>query len=327
MYEAKIIRDSVSPDRIRLATLQLTYPRFVHSELMTHRMFSRNSASSRAIPTEKMLQQIIEDPVMPVWWGQNQSGMQARTEVQGEDLTAAKEFWLDARDDAVGNFKLLQAVDLHKQIVNRTTEPWMWITVVVTATEWNNFFALRSHPDAQPEIRQIADMAREIFLKSVPEPVEYGEWHLPYWGFEDDYKLEGQTWTLDEESGLTLPVPVLVSTGRTARVSYLTHEGRRDVRKDIDLAAERLSTSAHWSPFEHPATPMSKGEMLLREQMVTQARDTLLRWEDQPNAQRILRDLEHSLRFSGNFKGWVQARKVFPYESGKGSLIPPIETS
>ena len=80
--DAKIILDSVGPNDARLTTFELTYPRMVHAELMTHRMFSRNSASSRAIPTEKLLARIEEDPVLPVWWGKNQSGMQAREELR-----------------------------------------------------------------------------------------------------------------------------------------------------------------------------------------------------------------------------------------------------
>ena len=140
---AKIIEDSISPTRARLVTYQLRYPRFIHAELMTHRLFSRNASSSRAIPVQRLLADIEEDPAMPVHWGVNQKGMQAHEEMDAFQISAAKALWLEARDNALSYARALDGMGLHKQLTNRITEPWAHISVVCTATEWDNFFMLR----------------------------------------------------------------------------------------------------------------------------------------------------------------------------------------
>jgi thymidylate synthase ThyX len=239
-YEVEIIADSIAESGKRLTTMQVTYPRFVHSELMTHRQFSRNAASSRAIPIERILQQVKEDPAGPVWWGKNQSGMQAKEELTGVMLGVAQARWLQARDEAVHQVVLLAGTGLHKQIVNRILEPWMWMTVVVSATEWGNFFGLRCHPDAQPEIQKAAYMMRDAYATSVPENRAVGEYHLPY--IEESERSELSTDTL-----------VKVSVARCARVSYLRQGEVREIDKDIELH-DRLCSSGHWSPFEHIAS-------------------------------------------------------------------------
>lgn len=133
-YECRILLDSINTSGDRLTTFQITYPRFVHCELMTHRVFSRNSSSSRAIPIEKMIEQVENDPVIPVYWGKNQRGMQATEELTGVVRERAIEKWLDARDCAVDHAREMHLNCVHKQIVNRILEPWMWITVLVSAT-------------------------------------------------------------------------------------------------------------------------------------------------------------------------------------------------
>ncbi len=235
MYDAKIILDSVTELGERLTTFEVTYPRFVHSELMTHRVFSRNSSSSRAIPNARLIKKIKEDPAAPVWWGKNQSGMQAREEV--DDVTAALNWWIQGRDLMIAHAEKGSAMGLHKQIVNRIIEPWMWITVIITATEFNNFFNLRCHPDAQPEIRHFAELMEGLYNSSEPQLLPEGEWHLPYIRPEE-YDL----YTLGELLEL--------SNARCARVSYLTHDGEHDPEKDFGLAAG-LRDNGHWSPSEH----------------------------------------------------------------------------
>ena len=244
MYNAKILLDSVTTAGERLVTLEATYPRFVHSELMTHRVFSRNAASSRAIPIEKQIQRVMDDPVTPVWWGKNQSGMQARKELTGFDRETAEKDWLTARNYAVGIAHALLGDGLHKQLTSRILEPWMWITTIITATEWQNFFTLRCHPDAQPELRHVAEMMREAYENSTPQLLQDGEWHLPLVTNYDESHLRADNCpTMDL---------VRISTGRCCRVSYLTHEGKRDPNKDIALHDQEASR-AHWSPFEHQA--------------------------------------------------------------------------
>lgn len=263
-YSCKVLADSISPIGVRLVTFEVTYPRFVHAELMTHRVFSRNSASSRAIPVTKMIQQVQEDPAGPVWWGKNQAGMQAETELHGISLERAKASWLMARDNAVIAAHSLLDAGAHKQIVNRLLEPWMWITVLITATEWDNFFALRCHHLAQPEIRRIADMM--YLARSQSEPTANSGWHLPIAPDLQDLK---RNYNLLEIARIV--------AGRCARVSYLTHTGERDPTADLELA-DRLAAAGHMSPFEHVARAMKKSV------------------------------------FEGNFRGWVQLRKLLPNE-------------
>ena len=150
MIEAKVILDSVSPAGKRITTLQLKYHRFIHSEFMTHRAFSRNSMSSRAVPVAKMIEQVRNDPAMPVHWGKNQPGMQARDDLTGEALINAQMAWRGAAAKAADSAQLMMDNGLAKQVANRILEPFQWMHTVVTATEWDNFFALRCHPDAQP---------------------------------------------------------------------------------------------------------------------------------------------------------------------------------
>jgi thymidylate synthase ThyX len=242
----KILKDSIGPSGKRITTYELRYQRFIHSELMTHRLFSRNSASSRAIPIEKMLKQIEEDPAMPVWWGKNQAGMAAEEELSGKELEKVKENWLSARDHVVHVARILKDFGLHKQIANRVTEPWMFITVILTATEYDNFFKLRCNPAAQPEIRWVAEEMKKLYDSNKPQKLDAGDWHLPLID-------RGETDGLDDDSVKK------ISVGRCARVSYLTHDGKRDPNEDIVLAS-KLMSSGHWSPFEHVAMALETQE-------------------------------------------------------------------
>jgi thymidylate synthase ThyX len=238
-YRADVLLDSVSPAGCRLTTFVLTYPRFVHAELLTHRVFSRNSSSSRAIPVKKLVEQVVTEPVVPVWWGRNERGMQAREELGPAEQEEARRLWLEARDQAVATAGRFLELGGHKQIVNRMLEPWMWITVVLSGTAYENFFALRCHPDAQPELRTLAEMMRDAYEQSTPQPVPAGGWHLPF--------------IRDDDRGLSPEVQRKIAVARCARVSYLTHFGQRDIEKDVDLY-ERLLADRHMSPFEHVAT-------------------------------------------------------------------------
>ena len=240
MFEAKILADSFTPfgtpDTERLITLQMTYPRFVHAEHLRHRMFSFNVASSRAIPVEKIIQQVEENPVIPIHWGAAQKGMQASQEVDAETQEEARQEILCLRNEALRGAKWLLSLGLHKQVINRYLEPWMWCTVICTGNigAWNNFWALRCHPDAEPHIRKIAEMTRDAVDASSPRQSGY---HVPL--------VKDLT---------SRSFDVAVSAGRCARVSYLTHEGRIDTDADIALH-DRLIASKHYSPTEHQAWP------------------------------------------------------------------------
>lgn len=239
-YNVKIIADSINVVGNRLTTFELTYPRFIHSELLTHRMFSRNSASSRAIPVEKLIQRVIDDPVIPLRWGAAQKGMIAGDNLPPDELNQR---WLAARDSAIAHARFLLAQGCHKTLPNRLLETWMWITVVVTATEWDNFFTLRTAPDAEDHFRHLALIMLEEYADSIPHLLQPGEWHLPLALTED-------------ASAYDLP---RVSAGRCARVSYLTHDGKRDPVADMALC-DRLVVNRHMSPLEHPAMALGTSE-------------------------------------------------------------------
>jgi hypothetical protein len=270
-------RHAGSPD---LITLQMRYPRMIHAEFMTHRVFSRNASSSRAIPVERMIQDVIDDPVMPVAWGSNKPGMQAGEEIRnpvavpevnayGEpfyQMLRPEYAWLSARNRAVEVARAFAKAGYHKQIVNRLLEPFGHISVVCTATDWDNFFELRCHPDADPTIRALAEAMRDAIAGSEGiRPI--GNWHLPY---VSEYELSA----IRPFDGEKL---AMISAARCARVSYLNHDGSNpDIEKDLALA-DRLLRSKHMSPFEHQAVASPGG-------MET------WKW--------------------GNFRGWNQFRKM-----------------
>lgn len=280
-YRVRILADSVSLNGVRLTTWELTYPRFVHAELMTHRLFSRNSASSRAIPTKKLMRQIRKDPAMPVWWGKNQTGMQAREELKGWRLALVRRLWLSARWGALLVAWLLGVLGFHKQIANRILEPWMFITVIVTATEWENWFKLRCHPDAQPEIGWVAKEMQRQYIANAPHFLQPGEWHLPLVDWGDKTAIVFKTKEAQD------PFFCKVSAGRCARVSYLTHDGRRDMNEDVGLA-DKLMSSGHWSPFEHVAQALPKNAC--------------------GNQVHDLKRCSTAKKWSGNLRGWTQYR-------------------
>lgn len=240
---AKMIKDSITEcGQHRLSTLQLRYPRFIHAEFMTHRVFSRNASSSRAIPVERMIRDIEEDPAMPVYWGSNKPGMQAGDELPHWPI--AEECWIDACKAATQSAKEMHHMGVHKQIVNRLLEPFAHISVIVSATEWQNFFDLRCHPDAQPEIQALANFIRKEIEDSTPKVLKPGQWHLPYVSVEERETVA--------ETNL-----LKISAARCARVSYLTHDGQKPtIDQDVALY-DKLAGSRpiHASPLEHQATP------------------------------------------------------------------------
>ncbi len=180
---AKVICHSKAPNGEELITLEIELHRFVLPEFNTHRVFSRNFQSSRAVPVEKMIGQVRTNPAMPVHWGKNQRGMQAEEEVSNyKDFGQGEYQWLGSATEAASRAEVLHMQGYHKQIVNRLLEPFMWTKGVVTATRegFESFFKLRCHKDAQPEIKLLAERMREAINNSTPEELDYGEYHLPY---------------------------------------------------------------------------------------------------------------------------------------------------
>lgn len=299
MYECRIERDSITEYGERLTTFVGTFPRFILAEVNTHKMLSKSSASSRAVPVKTQLERLAKDPFFPIYWGRNQTGMQAGGELTDEEIVIAKRIWDEHKQLSVQRAKDLMDLGLHKQISNRLLEVHLWHTAIITATDWDNFEHLRDNKMAQPEFREWAHQAMEMKRAHEPALVREDEWHLPFIFPREQ----------DETSPEFLPIEqrVPVSVGRCARVSYLTHEGTRDIQADVDLAEQRLLQSGHMAPFEHAARAMNEMEQVLfqRRAPIPAPSSTPTRpiWRDGPIT-----------RYCGNFNGWVQARKAIPNE-------------
>lgn len=239
---AKVIADSISVDGKRITTLLLSYPRFIHAEMMTHRVFSRNASSSRAIPVMAIIKNVTHDMAAPIHWGANQPGMQANSELTGWRLKAAKIVWNAVGKISVLGAKTLAKLGAHKQIANRILEPYAHINVLVTSTEWDNFFNLRIHAAAQPEIKSVAEAMKQVMDWSIPLRLTEGQWHTP---FVEPYMYTD--FTVRERN--------MISAARCARLSYTPFgEPKRNTEKDLILA-QSLWEEQHLSPFEHQATP------------------------------------------------------------------------
>lgn len=292
MFKAEIIADSKNEFGNRLTTFVVTFPRIILAEFNTHRMLSRNSASSRAIPFEKMLKSVENNPFIPIKWMKDHKGMQGVEYFNEGDSEVLTEQWLLARDSAIKYAKSLSnyAEGVTKQICNRLLEPFMFHTVIVTASEWENFFALRVHEAAEIHIQKIAGMMLDEYNKSIPKELKAGEWHIP---FGDKISLQSIVpyGTLDDSISIEKAneFKIKVATARCARVSYTVvgEEGKPDnYESDIKLH-DRLLDMGHLSPFEHCG-------------QATQTRD-------------YGRD--------GNFRGFAQYRKMLQGENKTDSRV------
>ena len=239
MIDCQVIADSIADGRYRITSVQVKYPRFILPQLNTHRVFSRSTASSRAVPTAKLIEMVRNEPVVPVHWGQNQAGMVAKTQIDKAHADFAKAEWTKAANVAADTAQLLAEIGVHKQVVNRILEPFMWAETIITATEWDNFFKLRIADDAQPEIQALAKAIKKAMDESVPVERIF---HLPYLREDENDCLR---WTYAQRAK--------ISAARCARVSYLNHN-KQTPSIDEDFAlADRLIEAGHMSPFDHQA--------------------------------------------------------------------------
>lgn len=235
-YSTKILlRSYCIETNCEVVTWEQVHPAFIHAEVLTHRVFSRNSSSFRAIPTKKILAQVFWNPVVPIYWGKNQAGMKARQELTGWRLWLAKRLWLAARWPALFFAWLMWKLGMHKQLASRILMPWVWMTVIITSTELSNYFKLRDHDDAQPEIRIVAKMLREQLDQTNAQILHPGEWHIPF---------------AADLGEIPLALCLLIASGRLARTSYENHFGVRNTEDDVRLAHD-LMKDGHMSPFEH----------------------------------------------------------------------------
>lgn len=289
---AKLIAYSQAPNKQTVATFEIEYPRFVHGELMTHRMFSRNAMSSRAVPVNKMIDLVKYSPAIPIHFGQNQPGMQAEKELDVFAKEKVQGLWYSCAEAVAGYAGEMDYYDAHKQVVNRILEPFQTMKSVVTSTEWDNFFYLRNHEDAQPEIKRLAEVMLECFENEDPVQLTSDDWHTPYFG--EGYWLKG--------CGVPLEDALAISSSCCAQVSFRQLDDTLEKAKRI---YERLveSKPVHASPFEHQASPIREHEP---EDWVNYVGDSTS-WE---------KGVTHADRdgnlWSGNFKGFIQHRQLIP---------------
>lgn len=246
---AKVIKDSIYNGH-RLTTLELHYPRIILAELNTHRQLSKSTSSSRAIPVEKIIQNVKDDPYIPIKWGMNERGMSSSKEAVYMDKLRAENYWLEAMRSSIKQAENLITIGIHKQFANRILEPWSHVNTIISGTEWDNFFKLRISDNAQPEMRKLAEEIKRAMDNSSPEEKRLtndisDKWHIPY--------------ITDEEADLPLETKLKVSVARCARVSYKSNTSGKlsTVSEDTELF-DRLYSNGHWSPFEHIALPTTE---------------------------------------------------------------------
>lgn len=278
---AKIIADSTTHDGNRLTTFVLRYPRFIHAEFMTHRVLSKNSASSRAIPFKTMVKSVMEDPAIPMAFQKHHSGMQGTEYLTGVEEQEARDKWLQSRDAAVKTATALYEHGVTKQLCNRILEPFLMHTIICSGTDFHNFFALRAHPDAEIHINDLAEKMLMEYNKSTPQLLNHNEWHIPFGDRFDEDRiasllkgLHPNTYVSEEYIRTT---KLKIATARCGRISYNSFDGKDDYNADLKLH-DRLVSAGHWSPFEHCAKASEN-------------------------------------KYVGNFKGWTQYRKTFENEN------------
>lgn len=272
---AKIIAHSCAPGAPDLITMQVRFPWWLLPEMNTHRVFSRNYGSTRAIPISKLIDEANNDPALPIKWTSHRPGMQGGDDISSEQIEWAEEAYLEARDHAVKGARVLLDLGIAKQNANRLLMPFIHVEGIITATDWDNFFDLRCHPDADPTMRALAEAMRDAIKASVPadpmifkritgphaESKSEDSWHLPYVGVDDwRYAVD----LLPPGGGYVFRILAMISAARCARVSYLRHDGSNpDIEKDLALA-KRLLESKHMSPFEHQALAWDKTVLTIK---------------------------------------------------------------
>lgn len=302
-------------------TLHMRYPRMIHAEVMTHRVFNRNGRSSRAVPVRKMLDEVRNNPFIPWHWTRNKPGMQgdggwnepvkmlgaAAQFVDASEPTTREAAWLWARDMACDAAESFLEAGYHKQIANRLLEPFAWMDTLVTATDWANFLWLRDHEDAEPHLRDLARLVRRAIETIPPHVLDHGEWHLPY-VTEDDREWARRARRDEEEANRLL---CQISAARCARISYKPFDGDAvDRERDLALYAKLVDGSrVHASPTEHQCKP---------DKIVTV--ETTY-WDDERDGE-ILCDLstldQLHPNLAGPLRNFVQFRKLIPGEAIHG---------
>lgn len=315
--QAKVLADSISLDGQRFTTFEVEAPRIVLAETNTHHAIVKNCSSTRAITIAKAIQQIEENGFEPVYWGKKQTGMSAKEELSGVRLELAGSYWKQAKRNAIRMVEALDGIEAHKQIAGRLLEPFQMVKQVLSATDLDNFFNLRIHPDAQPEILMLAYKMYKALQASTPNRLRVGEWHLPYVEIFQDQNPEEtyyHVWNIDTtgtetdgycfEQRLTLEEAQRISASCCAQVSYRNTDGSLE---KADTIFDRLihADVLHASPFEHLATPIQ--ETRANMSVATSVNIPVL-----PNTwEKGITHFRKDGRFgSGSLAGWISYRHL-----------------
>lgn len=289
-HQVEVILASAANGCPHIYTIRMRYPRPIHGEIMTHRVFGRNARSSRAVPVKTMLNEVRTIPYVPWHWGKNQKGMQASEECN--ELIDVNHFdasmdtvdmdretaWLHARDMAADIAEGFMEAGYHKQNPNRLLEPFSWIDTLITATQWDNFLWLRQHGAAEPHLQDLANLTAMAISNAEVQNLEMGDWHLPYI-------------TDEEKNQYSSEVLLKLSAARCARISYKPFNGESSIEAELNRYNLLVSDErVHASPLEHQASP------------------------DVSTDQKgwMTPDLH------GNLTGWIQHRKLIPNECYHG---------
>ncbi len=327
-FGADVLADGITPTGVRVTTLVATLPRAYLAELNTHRLISRdgyeqelsrNSASSRAIPTEVNIAAVREHPYVPTTFNARVKGMGVGEEFDAELTEQCHRLWMRGMHHATTIADSLNELGLDKSRANRIIEPFMWHTVILTATEWDNFLALRcpdgDKPDtsfpAQLEMQEFAICIRNALRDSTPKLLEEASWQAPYFDWDDEFEL-----LRGLMGGASVPVneaingALLVSARRCARVSYVKQDDVEELMVSYDRGVT-LADMGHYSPMEHQVRPITHLD-LKREGMSQRIHAPLDLFRDHRTVN--LKKLPLDRMWSGNLRGVVQFRKLLPGE-------------
>lgn len=331
-FGADVLADSITPTGVRATTLVATLPRAYLAELNTHRLLSRdgyeqelsrNSASSRAIPTEKNIANVREHPYIPETFHARVKGMGVGLELDPQLQEDARRVWMRTLAHATTGADMLNEIGIDKSRANRVIEPYMWHTVIITATEWENFLALRC-PDgdvwdpefpAQPEMQMFAICVRNALNESQPKLLEEGSWAMPYFDWDEEQEL-----LRGLMGGLTVPINELINAGllvsarRVARVSFERQDDTEALMESYDKGVV-LAQMSHYSPMEHQVRPITLTD-LKNGAINSKIHVPMDLFRDQRIANFKKLPLERM--WCGNLRGVVQFRKLLPYEDNAG---------
>lgn len=304
---AEVVQDSISPDGKRVTSLNLKYGLIIHAEHLRHRLLSNSVASQRAIPMKKIRQQVLKEPYVPVWFGAQQKGMVADKEVGNKSI--ARQLWLTARYPACFAHWIAEKIGAHKEWSNRLLNPWQFVQQTVTATEWDNYFELRIHKDAQKDIQEISRCIKKALDKSEPVTLYPGEYHVPY---VQRSRLcgDGVMQYFDNDGArLTVEQAIKASAARVARSSYNNHDkSDANFKTDEELYQMLIeSNPKHLSPAEAQCTPMKICNVARynRAEM-----DKAFGVSDNGNPKGVTHMDCKGRLWSGNLMGWCQHRQT-----------------